>query len=319
MLVSFRCWHGIEGPSSAQWKQPGDGGGHTGGATSLQSMFYPIRCLFLILAVFPPPPLVYFSPHWRSSYSSYIFSTNILNLLCSQHIRNRWDVLQWKQFHINFSSFLRNNDVLKCIAFLIASLFAHCKTPKSFSLLQVPTPITSMDISVKRVRLKLLLLLTLTLTSIILLLPTSISSYAHVPPLIMISNSKPCMSALQPVWRGLSCIAVRLMGRPAPSAAWPETRTAPGTGHCAHGTRPTANAATADRTSGMATLCSSVWIRIWVVRVTYRNSLFVPFLLLCTSASWLVPVTSWSLVATVRFPGNRRRRDSRQSQHLVLY
>lgn len=94
----------------------------------------------------------------------------------------------------------------------------------------------------------------------------ALNSYLHhalstFSPL-MISNSKPCMWALQQVWLRWSYIAVRLMGKPVLSAAWPEILTAPGMDHCAHDTCPTANVATADRTSGMGTRCCSVWIRI---------------------------------------------------------
>uniref|UniRef100_A0A7N8XYT9 Sema domain, immunoglobulin domain (Ig), short basic domain, secreted, (semaphorin) 3bl n=1 Tax=Mastacembelus armatus TaxID=205130 RepID=A0A7N8XYT9_9TELE len=52
------------------------------------------------------------------------------------------------------------------------------------------------------------------------------------------------------------------MGRLVLNAAWPETLTAPGMDHPVHDTSPTANAATAGRTSGRETLCCSVWIRI---------------------------------------------------------
>lgn len=81
----------------------------------------------------------------------------------------------------------------------------------------------------------------------------------------LISNSKPYMWVLLPVWLWWSCIAARRMGKPVLSAAWPGTLTAPGTEPCARDTWRTANDASAGRTSDMETLCCSVPIRIWAV------------------------------------------------------
>lgn len=105
---------------------------------------------------------------------------------------------------------------------------------------------------------------------------------------VFLSSSKPCTWALQQVWRRWSCITVRLMGKSALSAAWPETLTVHGTDRPVHGLFLTASAATEGRTSFMETLFCSVWIRIWAVRALYLSWLSDFLVYLCKLGNLIV-------------------------------
>lgn len=132
---------------------------------------------------------------------------------------------------------------------------------------QVPIPITSLDISVKRVRWN---------TNLLPLSPSRSCFHIVFPFILFLSppHSKPCMWALQQAWRRWSCIAVRRMGKPVLSAALPEILTVHGMDPPVHDSFRTANVASAGKTSNMETRCCSVWIRTLAVSV-HSSSLWI--------------------------------------------
>lgn len=160
-----------------------------------------------------------------------------------------------------------NQPFMKCFkrlqhCFFVSTKF-HCK---SIFFFQVPIPVTSLDISVKRVR---------WYTNLLPLSPSRNCSHIVFPLILFLSppHSKPCMWALQQAWRRWSCIAVRRMEKPVLSAALPEILTVHGMDPPVHDSFQTANVASAGKTSNMETRCCSVWIRTLAVSV--HSSLWI--------------------------------------------
>lgn len=122
--------------------------------------------------------------------------------------------------------------------------------------LQVPVPITQMEISVKRVSLGL---------GIGWVTRRGYMKWGQASPLggscchchIVPSSSKSFMWVPAWGWPRCGCTSARAMALPVPSAAWPGTRTVPGMAPPAPATSPRASAAT----SATPALCTSAWTR----------------------------------------------------------
>lgn len=168
---------------------------------------------------------------------------------------------------------------------LLHHLFFYLQSiDKPIYLFQASTPITSIDISVKRVSWYIY-----TYWLKLLCLSTSINCLHIASPFILFispPHSKLYMWALQQVWHRWSCIAVRCMGKPVLSAAWPEILTVHGMARPVLDLFPTANVASAGKMSDMGMLCYSVWIRMLAVRV-HSSSLCITcwYDLLCVFSS----------------------------------